>query len=201
MLLGDEDPTICEHYVQAPNDVKVEFVNEPNPAYDTIVVSWKPSHFGMLTQTFSLMLRKHHENTLWRTDLKLSIHFIELFSNICKKKLLLFLPNPPKQTMLFSRCYCYSNYVFKSRNNHNCRHNKGFYQITQKKNAKLTVQSHMSLRGWNRSKDSLLMYTRFQLMSFSIVARSQLVLHSQSNTICLSKSEEVPVIGVFFIKF
>ncbi|XP_030589790.1 interleukin-17 receptor D isoform X1 [Archocentrus centrarchus] len=46
-LLGDEDPKICQHYVQAPNDVKVEFLNEPNPESDSIVVSWKPSYYGI----------------------------------------------------------------------------------------------------------------------------------------------------------
>ncbi|KAM9351221.1 interleukin-17 receptor D [Symphorus nematophorus] len=46
-LLGKEDPTICQHYVQAPNDVKVEFVHESNPKSDTIVVSWKPSYYGI----------------------------------------------------------------------------------------------------------------------------------------------------------
>ncbi|XP_039657202.1 interleukin-17 receptor D isoform X3 [Perca fluviatilis] len=46
-FLGEEDPQICQHYVQAPNDVKVEFVNEPNPKSDTIVVSWKPSYYGI----------------------------------------------------------------------------------------------------------------------------------------------------------
>ncbi|XP_032419479.1 interleukin-17 receptor D isoform X2 [Xiphophorus hellerii] len=46
-LLGDEDPSICEHYVQAPDDVKVEFVHESNPKSDTVIVSWKPSHYGI----------------------------------------------------------------------------------------------------------------------------------------------------------
>ncbi|XP_029363265.1 interleukin-17 receptor D isoform X2 [Echeneis naucrates] len=46
-LLGDKDPEICQHYVQAPTDVKVEFVPEPNPTSDTIVVSWKPSYYGI----------------------------------------------------------------------------------------------------------------------------------------------------------
>ncbi|XP_031142244.1 interleukin-17 receptor D isoform X1 [Sander lucioperca] len=46
-FLGEEDPSICQHYVQAPNDVKVEFVNEINPKSDTIVVSWKPSYYGI----------------------------------------------------------------------------------------------------------------------------------------------------------
>ncbi|XP_032375673.1 interleukin-17 receptor D isoform X2 [Etheostoma spectabile] len=46
-FLGEEDPEICQHYVQAPNDVKVEFVNELSPKSDTIVVSWKPSYYGI----------------------------------------------------------------------------------------------------------------------------------------------------------
>nr|XP_046252642.1 interleukin-17 receptor D isoform X3 [Scatophagus argus] len=46
-LLGKEDPKICQHYVQAPNEVMVEFVQEPNPKSDTIVVSWKPSYYGI----------------------------------------------------------------------------------------------------------------------------------------------------------
>lgn len=44
-LLGD--PEICQHYTQAPNDVKIEFVHDPNPISDTIVVSWKPSYYGI----------------------------------------------------------------------------------------------------------------------------------------------------------
>ncbi|XP_047439057.1 interleukin-17 receptor D [Mugil cephalus] len=46
-LLGGEDPKICQHYVQAPNEVTVEFVHEPNPESDTVVVSWKPSYYGI----------------------------------------------------------------------------------------------------------------------------------------------------------
>ncbi|XP_062247065.1 interleukin-17 receptor D isoform X2 [Platichthys flesus] len=46
-LLGEEDPEICQHYVQAPNDVKVESVHEPNPTSETILVSWKPSYYGI----------------------------------------------------------------------------------------------------------------------------------------------------------
>lgn len=46
-LLGEEDPQICQHYVHAPDDVKVEFVHEPNPKSDTVVVSWKPSYYGI----------------------------------------------------------------------------------------------------------------------------------------------------------
>ncbi|XP_061592764.1 interleukin-17 receptor D [Cololabis saira] len=46
-LLGGEDPEICQHYVQAPSDVNVDLVDEPNPKYDTIVVSWRPSYYGI----------------------------------------------------------------------------------------------------------------------------------------------------------
>ncbi|XP_037540325.1 interleukin-17 receptor D [Nematolebias whitei] len=46
-LLGDEDPRICQHYVHAPTDVKIEFVHEPDPKSDTAVVSWKPSLYGL----------------------------------------------------------------------------------------------------------------------------------------------------------
>lgn len=47
-LLGNEDPKICQHYVQAPNDVKVEFLNDSNSQSDTIIVSWKPSYYGKI---------------------------------------------------------------------------------------------------------------------------------------------------------
>ncbi|XP_029911822.1 interleukin-17 receptor D [Myripristis murdjan] len=46
-LLGEEDPEVCKHYVHAPNDVTVEFLQDPNPKSDTIVVSWKPSYYGI----------------------------------------------------------------------------------------------------------------------------------------------------------
>ncbi|XP_041656100.1 interleukin-17 receptor D [Cheilinus undulatus] len=46
-LLGEENPEICQHYVHAPNDVKVDFVQGPNPKSDTAVVSWQPSLYGI----------------------------------------------------------------------------------------------------------------------------------------------------------
>ncbi|XP_061637057.1 interleukin-17 receptor D isoform X5 [Phyllopteryx taeniolatus] len=46
-LLGEEDPGICNHYVQAPTDVTIEFVPDPEPKSDTMVVSWKPSQYGI----------------------------------------------------------------------------------------------------------------------------------------------------------
>ncbi|XP_076015427.1 interleukin-17 receptor D [Genypterus blacodes] len=46
-LLGEEEPELCKHYVQAPDDVRVEFVDDQNPTSDTIVVSWRPSYYGI----------------------------------------------------------------------------------------------------------------------------------------------------------
>ncbi|XP_077370906.1 interleukin-17 receptor D [Festucalex cinctus] len=46
-LLGDEDPGICQHYVQAPTDVHVHFVPDPDLNSDTVDVSWKPSQYGI----------------------------------------------------------------------------------------------------------------------------------------------------------
>ncbi|KAM7404265.1 hypothetical protein PAMP_011631 [Pampus punctatissimus] len=46
-LLGGNDPKICQHYVHAPNDVTVEIVHDSNPNSETVVVSWKPSHYGI----------------------------------------------------------------------------------------------------------------------------------------------------------
>ncbi|XP_071783703.2 interleukin-17 receptor D isoform X1 [Centroberyx gerrardi] len=46
-LLGEEDPEVCQHYVHAPNDVTVEFLHDQNPKSDNIVVSWKPSYYGI----------------------------------------------------------------------------------------------------------------------------------------------------------
>lgn len=49
-FLGAEDPGICQHYVHAPDDVKVELLDDPDPSSDTAVVSWRPSVYGMLTR-------------------------------------------------------------------------------------------------------------------------------------------------------
>ncbi|KAM9342377.1 interleukin-17 receptor D [Pholidichthys leucotaenia] len=46
-LLGEEDNEICQHYVHAPRDVKVDFVNETDNQSDTVVVSWRPSDYGI----------------------------------------------------------------------------------------------------------------------------------------------------------
>ncbi|XP_053704638.1 interleukin-17 receptor D isoform X1 [Synchiropus splendidus] len=46
-LLGEQDPHICQHYVHAPNNVTLEFVHDPDPSSDTLVVSWRPSYYGI----------------------------------------------------------------------------------------------------------------------------------------------------------
>ncbi|KAM8862665.1 interleukin-17 receptor D [Spinachia spinachia] len=47
VLLGKVDGELCQHYVQGPNNVTVELVNDPDPSSDTVVVSWKPSYHGI----------------------------------------------------------------------------------------------------------------------------------------------------------
>lgn len=47
-FLGAGDPHICQHYVHAPNDVKIQLLDDPDPTSDTAVVSWRPSYYGML---------------------------------------------------------------------------------------------------------------------------------------------------------
>ncbi|XP_077457971.1 interleukin-17 receptor D isoform X1 [Stigmatopora argus] len=46
-LLGEEDPSICQHYVEAPTDVNIDFLPDPNPNSDSVVVSWSPSLYGI----------------------------------------------------------------------------------------------------------------------------------------------------------
>ncbi|XP_054630031.1 interleukin-17 receptor D [Dunckerocampus dactyliophorus] len=46
-LLGEEDPHLCRHFVQAPQDVNIELVPDTDPNSDTVVVSWKPSQYGI----------------------------------------------------------------------------------------------------------------------------------------------------------
>ncbi|KAJ3585803.1 hypothetical protein NHX12_012212 [Muraenolepis orangiensis] len=43
-LVGEEK---CQHYVHAPNEVKVEQVPDRSVDTDSMVVSWKPSHYGI----------------------------------------------------------------------------------------------------------------------------------------------------------
>nr|XP_057941567.1 interleukin-17 receptor D [Doryrhamphus excisus] len=46
-LLGKEDPHLCQHFVQAPNDINIELVPDTDTNSETIVVSWKPSPYGI----------------------------------------------------------------------------------------------------------------------------------------------------------
>ncbi|KAI1897197.1 hypothetical protein AGOR_G00080730 [Albula goreensis] len=46
-FLGVQTPNVCRHYVHAPYDVTVEFVDNDNPSHDTAVVSWRPSLYGL----------------------------------------------------------------------------------------------------------------------------------------------------------
>lgn len=46
-LVGNEEPHLCRHYVHSPNNVTVEIVDDPDPTSDTVVVSWRPSPYGI----------------------------------------------------------------------------------------------------------------------------------------------------------
>lgn len=46
-LMGSEEPQLCRHYVHSPNNVTVETVDDPDPSSDTVVVSWRPSPYGI----------------------------------------------------------------------------------------------------------------------------------------------------------
>lgn len=46
-LMGNEGPHLCQHYVHAPNNVTVEIVEDPDPTSDTVVISWRPSPYGI----------------------------------------------------------------------------------------------------------------------------------------------------------
>ncbi|XP_023669108.1 interleukin-17 receptor D isoform X2 [Paramormyrops kingsleyae] len=37
----------CQHYVHAPINVTVEFMTNQNPTYDTVIISWRPSIYGI----------------------------------------------------------------------------------------------------------------------------------------------------------
>ncbi|XP_017343231.1 interleukin-17 receptor D [Ictalurus punctatus] len=47
-FLGLQNPEICQHYVHAPQNVTIEFMESQNPKYDTVVVSWRPSQYGIV---------------------------------------------------------------------------------------------------------------------------------------------------------
>lgn len=46
-LIGNEEPHLCRHYVHSPNNVTVETVDDPDPTSDTVVISWRPSPYGI----------------------------------------------------------------------------------------------------------------------------------------------------------
>ncbi|XP_072305604.1 interleukin-17 receptor D [Eucyclogobius newberryi] len=46
-LIGNEDPDICQHYIHSPNNVTVETMEDPEPTSDSVVVSWRPSPYGI----------------------------------------------------------------------------------------------------------------------------------------------------------
>lgn len=46
-LIGNEDPHLCQHYVHSPNNVTVKIVDDPDPTSDTVVISWRPSPYGI----------------------------------------------------------------------------------------------------------------------------------------------------------
>ncbi|KAL1020808.1 hypothetical protein UPYG_G00004930 [Umbra pygmaea] len=45
--LGGQNSDLCQHYVNAPENVNIEFLADQNSMYDNIVVSWKPSLYGI----------------------------------------------------------------------------------------------------------------------------------------------------------
>ncbi|KAB5546477.1 hypothetical protein PHYPO_G00072500 [Pangasianodon hypophthalmus] len=46
-FLGLQSPEVCQHYVHAPQNVTIEFSETQNPKYETVVVSWRPSQYGI----------------------------------------------------------------------------------------------------------------------------------------------------------
>ncbi|XDV46290.1 hypothetical protein PO909_014209 [Leuciscus waleckii] len=46
-FLGQETPEVCQHYVQAPQNIHIEFEANKDPTYDTVTVSWNPSQYGI----------------------------------------------------------------------------------------------------------------------------------------------------------
>ncbi|XP_027000954.1 interleukin-17 receptor D isoform X3 [Tachysurus fulvidraco] len=47
LFAGLQSPEVCQHYVHAPRNVTIEFVESQNPKYETVVVSWRPSQYGI----------------------------------------------------------------------------------------------------------------------------------------------------------
>ncbi|KAG5282617.1 hypothetical protein AALO_G00057970 [Alosa alosa] len=40
-------PDICQHYVQRPQNVVIEFLPNPDPKHETAIISWNPSKYGI----------------------------------------------------------------------------------------------------------------------------------------------------------
>ncbi|XP_061114629.1 interleukin-17 receptor D [Conger conger] len=47
LFLGVHIPAVCQHYVHAPHDINVEFLPSDSPVYDTAIISWRPSLYGL----------------------------------------------------------------------------------------------------------------------------------------------------------
>ncbi|XP_076840081.1 interleukin-17 receptor D isoform X2 [Brachyhypopomus gauderio] len=55
---GHQTPQTCKHYVEAPRNISVDFVDSQDPRYDAVVVSWSPSHYGIaFLQGFQVSLQ------------------------------------------------------------------------------------------------------------------------------------------------
>ncbi|XP_061910643.1 uncharacterized protein LOC133654343 [Entelurus aequoreus] len=46
-LLAEEDTVMCQHLVQAPHDINIEFVSSTDLHSDAVVISWRPSEHGI----------------------------------------------------------------------------------------------------------------------------------------------------------
>ncbi|XP_028849140.1 interleukin-17 receptor D-like isoform X1 [Denticeps clupeoides] len=46
-FLGQQNPEVCQHYVDAPNNVTVHFLPSASSKHETTVVSWNPSPYGI----------------------------------------------------------------------------------------------------------------------------------------------------------
>lgn len=56
--LGLQNPDICLHYVHAPTNINIEFVENHNLEFDSVVVSWNPSQYGIaFLQGFQVTLQ------------------------------------------------------------------------------------------------------------------------------------------------
>ncbi|KAI4898665.1 hypothetical protein NFI96_002811 [Prochilodus magdalenae] len=55
---GQQTPEICQHYVHAPQNVTIDFGDDKSSRSDTVVVSWRPSQYGVaFLQGFQVALQ------------------------------------------------------------------------------------------------------------------------------------------------